>query len=1121
MPAPSQGSAAAPAQGVSNGRDPSRRKLGIRTGRLKQMNQHHPYRIELLDVTPVSVSLLWSIRPPPLSAIPQGVVTTPLRQRFQARTLSQTQPETSATATAVATSSAASAAANAVTRSTKSSSPASTSRNPAHQPSDSTSSSSSARASPAPTHAHEPPIHKLAEGLIATRSLNRKVTKIRLRAPPSVSAHTSSRRPSHGSNTPDSAPRPSDEDAWPSDDGATAVEDDDDDAASVSASDASDSALDRNEYKSSSMVVMFEDRVNVVVDGKDWPHVLMGERGSHEAIVVIFGLEPESDYDIQFEVRDTVAFPHTVLRTDSANLVSSVKATTAASLARPASPSPLARLAASNASVGGHTSTDSDADSGAHPQKVALLKAELQASEALRAELLAELRKVRKETSKAESGLRHEIEAVKRGLDRMSATDHRSKQKVLALQETIKQTTVHVREIHQEAQDVEDEQPDWEEQEAAVSSELEELRKQVQDEEKEVNAQLDADSKEIAAAEQALKKAEAAVKSKEAERDMLKDTKLAGIRAEIEKLRAQIADTSLRPQHGRRGGGYGVHRGGNRHVSGPTQFVPSQTLPRAKGPHALGHPSGRGGRHAHNHAGRAASGPASQGNGAAGGGGGAALANSLLHGSFRPFVPGASRFRGTQAQASPTTGWGSQMDYGTSNSIFDPTNAEVPYGRAFGYGAGPESLHNAAPYGYGGFSSSNPNGHDNAGFAQDTQAVSPPGSERRSSLPLPQLLGKPGSALNPYNPEFVPGASSANASPILAKNTLHSNATSAWPGPPFGSSQNPPVSSAVTGVASVEHSPTASSRFAFPLARQAGTAALSKAPAAVPSPIGSDRQAIPLSAAALSGTIPSASSQLFPPPGVGAAGSSPLLTSSAGTASAASTSPLLFNTASPRFGQPPLPEEPSTTGITTDSGLASSGKFGPLDYDPSMDDFGPAPGLGAGSRFGSGGGSSSSNSAAAAFGSSALPPLFGASDTWGAPSSTAATKGAASREPWVAPSPPLGGGLTDIWSAPSLPGVRNKLSLGDLGTRAFGGGAGPGKSSLGPIGKSQALDSLMNLSAPVSPTSPTHLNVPPPPLPEAPNSTAPSTGTPTSNSSSFASVAAGPNVLPSMPEDDP
>ncbi|KAN0065698.1 hypothetical protein ACQY0O_000828 [Thecaphora frezii] len=1112
-PSPTEGLAEDP----RDGRDPPRRKLALATGqRLKQMNQHHPYRIELLDLTPVSVSVLWSTRPPPLSAIPPGIVTTPLRQRFQTRALpggTSSPPAPSATASAVST---------LPTSSSSNLKSVKLSYSKQHsQASEALSHPGSARGSPTPIPANDAPIHRLAEGLIATRSLNRKVTKIRLRGPSSIPA-ASSRRVSNGSATIEGRSATADNDGSGLDDSSTALDDD-----GVSGSEGSDSGFE-GDSKASNMVHVFENRVSVTVNGSDWPHVLMGERGSHEAIVVIFGLQPESDYDVQFEVKDGLeGLPESVrlpLRTraerDRTTEASSHGCKAAAAAVRPSSPSPLGKSA---------VSADDETEV-VNVQKKALLQAELEASEGMKSEMLAELRKARKETSKAESALRHEIESIKRHIERMSSTDHRSKQKVLALQEAIKQTTAHAKDIHAEAEEIEGEYEDWEQKEAALSKELEELKKQIDAEDADVEAQLQADEAEIAAVEKELKAAEAAVRSKEAERDGFKDDKLPGLEAEITKLQSQIKDVLVKPLHARRGG-HGAHRGGGRGSGGATHMIPSQALPRGnKATPGLGHPSGVGGRGGkaaiHGPNPRATLGPASQG----------VLPPATFQGPFKTFVPSASQGNANTAARPFRSNFCLRPDGGAGSVLihapFDPTTNEPPYSAGLShlasqegpFGAAHSSAFGAMGGGYGG------------GYFPDLNATSldyggepsPSGQDRRSSLPLPQLFGRgpTNSVLNPKNPEFIPSASSANASPVMLK----ANIGSAPNSKPATTAPAPAFNTVAPCAASLEHSPTSSSRFAFPLARHgAGVISKLSTTGAAPSPIGSDRTPAPVGEPVTSSAI-STSSQLFPP-GAGATGpfsrTSPLLAGSAPGATT-TTSPLAYGSSSPRFGSASLSTADDTP-VPQDTGFATS-KFGPLDYDPGLDDFGPGLNLGTASRFGQGTGAAAS---ALPFGSNAYP-LFGASDTWTPPvappasslgsggsavgSSLINASTAAGPSLWAVPSPPMGGGLNmsgiagDIWSPPTLSSaaapssLRTKLSLGDFKHRTglgpigtshdigpgFGSSAGAsgflhgasgiasspnGGNGLGPLRNGSRF---MNMSAPVSPTSPHHQDGPGP-----------------------------------------
>lgn len=103
---------------------------------------------------------------------------------------------------------------------------------------------------------------------------------------------------------------PYDNDDWPSEDGATAVEEHD--GAGVAEdesghSETSDTANDPASATSSShppaqlpmsLTKIFDSGVSVSVNGEPWLQVVMGDRGPDEAFVVVYGLLPDRDYEI-------------------------------------------------------------------------------------------------------------------------------------------------------------------------------------------------------------------------------------------------------------------------------------------------------------------------------------------------------------------------------------------------------------------------------------------------------------------------------------------------------------------------------------------------------------------------------------------------------------------------------------------------------------------------------------------------------------------------------------------------------------------------------------------------------------------------------------------------------
>lgn len=126
----------------------------------------------------------------------------------------------------------------------------------------------------------------------------------------------------------------SDEDDWPSDDGATAVNDDASDSDDLSDSSDPGQSLDDHSPSTSksgpstpSLSRMFESGVSVVLNGQAWSQVVVGDKAADEAVIVVYGLHPESDYDLEMTVgsRDQrkakLAARFTTIRGEWANLV--------------------------------------------------------------------------------------------------------------------------------------------------------------------------------------------------------------------------------------------------------------------------------------------------------------------------------------------------------------------------------------------------------------------------------------------------------------------------------------------------------------------------------------------------------------------------------------------------------------------------------------------------------------------------------------------------------------------------------------------------------------------------------------------------------------------------------
>lgn len=90
--------------------------------------------------------------------------------------------------------------------------------------------------------------------------------------------------------------------------------------------------------------------------------------------------------------------------------------------------------------------------------------------------LTSTLKSARKESQKADAALRSEIDTLKRASDRYVANESRQRQKVLALQETVKQTLAAARDIEALVQDIEAALPALQERRAEVEKEWEKVK---------------------------------------------------------------------------------------------------------------------------------------------------------------------------------------------------------------------------------------------------------------------------------------------------------------------------------------------------------------------------------------------------------------------------------------------------------------------------------------------------------------------------------------------------------------------------------------------------------------------------------------------------------------------
>jgi len=196
---------------------------------------------------------------------------------------------------------------------------------------------------------------------------------------------------------------------------------------------------DSEDTKSSPVSRALADGLSVEVDGSTWRRVLI--RVEEEAVIIIYGLLPGRQYDIILAL----------MRGDGRY---STKVVTERKHLRIALQISINDIAEENASPS--SSSSSIAPSPPPPPPLTLedrlnqLQQTLSLLHSDRDSLSQTLKSTRKESQKADALLRSEIDVLKRASEKHGALEHRGKQKVLALQESVKRAQMASEQMEEE-----------------------------------------------------------------------------------------------------------------------------------------------------------------------------------------------------------------------------------------------------------------------------------------------------------------------------------------------------------------------------------------------------------------------------------------------------------------------------------------------------------------------------------------------------------------------------------------------------------------------------------------------------------------------------------------------
>ncbi|XP_006463863.1 hypothetical protein AGABI2DRAFT_120656 [Agaricus bisporus var. bisporus H97] len=236
--------------------------------------------------------------------------------------------------------------------------------------------------------------------------------------------------------------------------------------------------------------------LSVKVNGSPWQRVFIRiDDPADEAIIIIYGLMPGRQYDIDLGIVHTRHLRRQITTEDSEP-------------SSPSSPSIAAitpvinNNATTTAPTAPHNTTDSINGPPAPPpftieDRLAQLNNTLSLLHTERETLQSQIKTVRRDGQKADAALRTEIDILKRAADKHTAAEARSKQKILAIQEAVKRTQAGARVTDEQIAEIENSLPGIMKEKEEKEAEYERVKKDAERVRKERESADEKDKKRL------------------------------------------------------------------------------------------------------------------------------------------------------------------------------------------------------------------------------------------------------------------------------------------------------------------------------------------------------------------------------------------------------------------------------------------------------------------------------------------------------------------------------------------------------------------------------------------------------------------------------------------------
>ncbi|KAF8595523.1 hypothetical protein BDV93DRAFT_564292 [Ceratobasidium sp. AG-I] len=277
----------------------------------------------------------------------------------------------------------------------------------------------------------------------------------------------------------------------------------------------------------------------VKVNGSPWQRVVMhvDEESDEEAVLILYGLMPAKHYEIELSVVAGESIKGNLTTEDELNEFDeptpAVTQLTTTQTVTPEDTPPDSPTTASSSPPPRQPTVEERASQLRHMQSLLTQEHD---------QLTAQLKTARRDAQRADAALRLEIEALKKAVEKNAAGEQRAKQKILALQEAVKQALAGAVEADNTVKEMERALPELEARRAEAEEEHARASEDAQRSSSETKAALEADRKRTAEVEGELAVLTSRLEKMSAKRDKMAGETVPELEKELAALHVAIEE---------------------------------------------------------------------------------------------------------------------------------------------------------------------------------------------------------------------------------------------------------------------------------------------------------------------------------------------------------------------------------------------------------------------------------------------------------------------------------------------------------------------------------------------------------------------------------------------------